>query len=126
MNADLTISTLSYKHASSKIPGESLRREVARGAMLPTVLSIKSTDAVDSKTKRPQVRTNVSFAHHMAMSDGQIEPVLFYVVMAAPKDPLVTAAIQNGLVNQAFNLLCGTTNTDGLDLKEEIFSGLES
>jgi hypothetical protein len=124
MNNDLTISALSYKLIYSDKTG-SLRREIARGATLPTELSIKHQEYVDTATKKAGVRTLVRFDHKMVMTDGKIEPVSLYLVLARPNDALVTAAIITALEAQMVNLLHGTTNTSGLDLEGEILSTRE-
>jgi hypothetical protein len=124
MNNDITVSGLAYKLIYSDKSG-SVRREIARGATLPTELSIKHQEYVDSATKKAGVRTLVRFDHHMVMTDGKIEPVSLYCVLARPNDALVTAAIITALEAQMVNLLHGTTNTSGLDLEGEILSSRE-
>jgi hypothetical protein len=121
MTSDITVSGLAYKLIYSDKTG-SLRREVARGATLPTELQIKHAEYVDSATKKAGVRTLTRFDHYMTMTDGKIEPVSLYLVLARPNDPLVTAAIITALEAQMVNLLHGTTNTNGLDLEGEILS----
>jgi hypothetical protein len=125
MTSDITVSTLAYKLIYSDKTDGSLRRETARGASLPTELSIKHSDYVDSKTKVSGKRTLVRLDHYMTMTDGVIRPVSFYCVLARPDDPLVTAAIITALEAQMVNLLHGTTNTSGLDLEGEILSNRE-
>jgi hypothetical protein len=124
MNNNITVSALSYNLIYSDKSG-SLRREIARGATLPTELSIKHQEYVDSATKKAGVRTLVRFDHKMTMTDGKIEPVSLYLVLARPNDPLVTAAIITALEAQMVNLLHGTTNTNGLDLEGEILANGE-
>ena len=124
MNNNITVSTLSYNLIYSDKTG-SLRRETARGATLPTELLIKHQEYVDSVTKQPGVRSLVRFDYHMTMTDGVIRPVSYYVVLARPNDPLVTAAIIESLQAQMTNLLHGTTNTSGLDLQTEILATRE-
>ncbi len=124
MNNDITVSTLSYKLIYSDKSG-SVRRETARGANLPTELLIKHQEYVDSATKKAGVRTLVRLDHYMTMTDGKIEPVSLYIVLARPNDALVTAAIITALEAQMVNLLHGTTNTNGLDLEGEILSNRE-
>jgi hypothetical protein len=124
MNNNITVSALSYNLIYSDKTG-SLRREIARGATLPTELSIKHQEYVDSATKKAGVRTLVRLDHYMAMTDGKVEPVSLYLVLARPNDPLVTAAIITALEAQMVNLLHGTTNTSGLDLEGEILSARE-
>jgi hypothetical protein len=125
MNNNITVAALGFNLKASDLKDGSLRREISRGLNLPTELTIKSQSYVDSKTKRPGTRTVVRFDYYMAMTDGKIEPVSYYSVMAVPQDPLVTSAITDLLVSMMVNLLHGTTNTDGLDLKTEIYAGGE-
>lgn len=124
MTNDITVSGLAYKLIYSDKSG-SLRREIARGVSIPTELLIKHEPYTDSKTKVPGIRTLVRFDYYMAMTDGVIRPVSLYSVLAAPTDPLVTAAIVTSLEAQLVNLLHGTTNTSGLDLEGEILSNKE-
>lgn len=124
MNSDITVSGLAYKLIYSDKTG-SLRRETSRGASLPTELLIKHEDYVDSKTKVSGKRSLVRFDHYMTMTDGVIRPVSLYSVLAAPGDPLVTAAVVTAVEAQLVNLLHGTSNTSGLDLEGEILSNKE-
>jgi hypothetical protein len=124
MNNDITVSTLSFKLIYSDKTG-SLRRETSRGASLPTEILIKHEDYVDSKTKVSGKRTLVRIDYYMTMTDGVIRPVSLYSVLAAPGDPLVTAAIVTSIEAMLVNLLHGTTNTNGLDLEGEILSNKE-
>jgi len=124
MNSDITVSGLAYKLIYSDKTG-SLRRETSRGASLPTELLIKHEDYVDSKTKVSGKRSLVRFDHYMTMTDGVIRPVSLYSVLAAPGDPLVTAAVVTAIEAQLVNLLHGTSNTSGLDLEGEILSNKE-
>jgi hypothetical protein len=124
MNNNITVSGLAYNLVYSDKAG-SLRREIARGATLPTELLIKHQDYVDSATKQPGSRTLVRLDHYMTMTDGVIRPVSLYLVLARPTDPLVTAAIIEALEAQMVNLLHSATNTSGLDLVTEILANRE-
>jgi len=124
MNNNLTVSTLAFNLIYSDQNG-SLRREISRGASLPTELLIKHQDYVDSTTKVAGKRTLVRLDYYMTMTDGVIRPVSLYTVLARPTDPLVTAGINTALEAMMVNLLHGTTNTSGLDLETEIFSNGE-
>lgn len=124
MNGDITVSGLAYKLVYSDKSG-SLRREIARGATLPTELSIKHQEYVDSATKKAGVRTLIRLDYYMTMTDGNIAPVSYYSVLARPNDPLVTSAIIQALQAELTNLLHGATNTSGLDLQEEILANRE-
>lgn len=124
MNNNLTISTLAFNLIYSDKTG-SLRREISRGASLPTELIIKHDDYIDSKTKVKGKRSLVRLDYYMTMTDGVIRPLSLYVVLAAPTDPLVTQAVITSVEAMLVNLLHGTTNTSGLDLQDEILSNKE-
>jgi hypothetical protein len=124
MDSNLTVSALAFNLVYSDKTG-SLRRETSRGAALPTELSIKHQDYVDSNTKVPGKRTVVRLDYYMTMTDGVIRPVSLYTVVAAPTDPLVTATITNTLSDYMVNLVHGATNTNGLSLRDEIFANKE-
>lgn len=124
MDNNLTVSTLTFNLVYSDKTG-SLRRETSRGATLPTEILIKHQEYVDSGTKQPGVRTLVRVDYYMTMTDGIIRPVSLYAVLARPNDPLVTSAIINSIEAMMVNLLHGTSNTSGLDLREEILTNRE-
>jgi hypothetical protein len=124
MNSNITVSTLSFNLIYSDKTG-SLRREISRGASVPTELLIKHQDYVDSVTKVAGKRTLVRFDYYMTMTDGVIRPVSYYAVLAAPTDPLVTSGISDTLENYMTNLLHSATNTSGLDLQTEILGNKE-
>jgi hypothetical protein len=124
MDNNLTVSALTFNLIYSDKTG-SLRREISRGASLPTELLIKHQDYVDSSTKVAGKRTLVRFDYYMTMTDGVIRPVSYYSVFAAPTDPLVTAAISNSIEAMMTNLMHSSTNTSGLDLKDEILATKE-
>jgi len=124
MNADITVSTLSFKTIYSDKSG-SLRRENSRGASLPTEILIKHQEYVDSATKQPGFRTLVRIDYYMTMTDGVVRPVSYYCVLARPTDPLVTQAIITAIEAMMTNLLHSSTNTSGLDLQDEILSNRE-
>jgi hypothetical protein len=124
MNSNITVSGLAFNLIYSDKTG-SLRREISRGASLPTELLIKHQDYIDSATKVAGRRTLVRFDYYMAMTDGVIRPVSYYAVLAAPTDPLVTSTITDGLESMMTNLLHSSTNTSGLDLQTEILANKE-
>jgi hypothetical protein len=124
MNADITVSTLSFKTIYSDQSG-SLRRETSRGASLPTEILIKHQDYIDSRTKVPGKSTLVAVDYYMTMTDGVIRPVRLQTVLRRPEDPLVTQAIISSIEAMLVNLLHGTTNTNGLGLEDEILSNRE-
>jgi hypothetical protein len=124
MDLNLTVGGLSFNHLWGDEAG-SKRREIARGATLPTDLRIRHQAYVDAKYKVPGSRTNVQFDHYMTMTDGVIRPVSLYMVLARPDDPLVTTGIITGLSDLMVNLIHGTTNTSGLGLKTAILASRE-
>lgn len=124
MDNNLTVSTLTFNLVYSDKSG-SLRRETSRGATLPTEILVKHQEYVDSSSKQPGVRTLVRVDYYMTMTDGIIRPVSLYAVLARPNDPLVTSTIINSIEAMMVNLLHGTSNTSGLDLREEILSNRE-
>jgi hypothetical protein len=122
MNAALTLGALNYTQQYSEKSG-SERREIARGVNLPTVMSIKHQDYVDSATKLPGVRSLVRFDRYQALSDGSIAPVSAYVVVAHPKDTLVTGTEILAAFQNLIDLL--QEDDSGLDLADEIFVNKE-
>jgi len=124
MTSDITVSGLAFKLIYSDKSG-SLRREISRGASLPTEILIKHQEYVDSATKQPGFRTLVRVDYYMTMTDGIIRPVGFYAVLGRPNDPLVTQAIITSIEAMLVNLLHGTSNASGLGLEDEILSNRE-
>jgi hypothetical protein len=61
----------------------------------------------------------------MLMTDGVIRPVSYYAVLARPNDVLVTSTITNAIEAMLTNLMHSSTNTSGLDLKDEILANGE-
>lgn len=120
MNNDLTIDTLAFKWQGSSPEEGSLRRETSRGVNLPTELRIKHQDYVDSATKVPGKRSLVRFDRFVALSSGVIAPVSFYCVCTVPKDTGVTSADVLAVTQHLNNLMFASTQTAGLDLKDEV------
>lgn len=120
MNADLTINTLGFKQVYSD-KNESLRRETSRGVNLPTEMRVAHQDYVDSSTKVPGRRHLVRFDRHVALANGTIVPVSAYAVVAVPTDSAVGAADVSNVVQCLNNALFASTQTNGLDLNEEVF-----
>jgi len=120
MNADLTISTLSFKTIYSDQSG-SLRREVSRGINTPTELLIKHQDYVDSATKLPGKRHLTRFDYYVNASGNIVVPISIYSVAAVPTDVNITAAMVDS-INQMLNnlLFAATGNTSGLNLNNAI------
>lgn len=124
MNANLTIDTLSFNQVYSD-KSESLRREVSRGVNLPTECRISHQDYVDSKTKVSGKRHLVRFDRYVSFSSGIIAPVSAYAVVAVPTDTGVTSADVLAVVQHLNNVLFASTQTAGLDLKDEVFVSQE-
>lgn len=122
MNADLTIDTLVFKTVYSD-KTESLRREVSRGANLPTELRIAHTEYTDSKTKVLTRKSVARFDRHVALTDGTIGVVSRYEVVSYPVDPLVLAADITAVVQHGVSL--NQEDDSGLDLMDEIFVNRE-
>lgn len=122
MNADITLSTLSFTQQYSDKTG-SLRREVSRGAMLPETLRIAHSDYVDSATKLPGVRSLTRVDRYIALTDDRIAPVSASLVVAKPTDANVTNADILAVVQRLVDLL--KSESGGLALSEEIFVSLQ-
>jgi len=124
MNADITLNTLSFKQTANSETG-SIRREISRGVNLPEVLTIRHQDYTDKSTNTPGVRSNIRLDRYVAKVSGEIVPVSISVTVAVPTDAGVVSADITGVVDRIVNLLHGTTNTSGLDLKDEILVNRE-
>lgn len=124
MNANLTIDTLTFNQVYSD-KTESLRREVSRGVNLPTEMRISHQEYTDSKTKVKGVRHLVRFDRHVSFSSGVVAPVSAYAVVAVPGDTGVTSADVLAVVQHLNNSLFASTQTAGLDLKDEVFVNQE-
>jgi hypothetical protein len=122
MDNNLTISTLAFDFGFSESAG-SKRINISRGANLPDILTIRHQPYIDSKTKLSGTRSAVRIERHLLLSTGTIAPLHCTVVVAGPADTGVTSSDYDAVVAQMVNLLHGTTNTGGLDLKNEIFVG---
>jgi hypothetical protein len=118
MNADLTISTLSFKSKYSDASG-SLRVETSRGVNLPEKLFIRSQAITDSKTKLPATLTTVVFERHLALTGGAIGPITGKLSLVVPQDVLVTSSDAQAVIERFINLL--QEDDTGLDLADEIF-----
>lgn len=122
MNADLTVSTLSFNQVFSDKAG-SLRREVSRGPNLPTEMKVAHSDYVDSSTKLKGKRSLVRFDRYIELSDDTIAPVSAYVVVTHPIDSAVTSSDILAAVECLINTL--QEDDTGLDLMDEIFVNKE-
>jgi hypothetical protein len=120
MNDNLTIDTLSFNQIFSD-KTESLRREVSRGVNLPTEMRVAHQDYSDSKTKVSGRRHLVRFDRFVSLSSGIIAPVSAYAVVTVPSDTGVLSADILAVVQHLNNVLFASTQTAGLDLKDEIF-----
>jgi len=117
MNADLTISTLSFTQAySDKIAG-SERREISRGANLPEIMRIRHSEYIDNKTKLPGVQSQVKFERHVALTDGRIAPVEATLTVKVLSD----ANIASSDVTNTVERLSQVIGTGTLNLSSTIF-----
>lgn len=124
MNSDLTIDTLTFKQVYGD-KTESLRREVSRGVNLPTEMRVAHQEYTDSKTKVKGRRSLVRFDRHVALSTGVIAPVSAYAVVTVPNDTGVVSADILAVIQHINNVLFASTQTAGLDLKDEVFVSQE-
>lgn len=120
MTNDLTIDTLTFTLKFGDESG-SLRRDISRGVNLPTEMRVSHQDYVDSKTKVPGRRSLVRFDRFVSFSSGVIAPVSAYAVVTVPSDVNVTSSDVLAVVQNLNNALFASTQTAGLDLKDEIF-----
>lgn len=119
MNNDLTISTLTFALKASDIKDGSMRRDVSRGVNLPTVMTIKSQDYVDSATKLPGKRTVLRFDRYVAGTDGKPIPVSAYLVAAVPADAAITTSDVTATIGYIMGTLDNTS--PNLNLITNIF-----
>lgn len=124
MNSNLTIDTLTFNQVYSD-KSESLRREISRGVNLPTEMRVAHQEYVDSKTKVKGMRHLVRFDRFVTLSTGAIVPVSAYTVVTVPKDASVVSADVLAVVQHLNNALFASTQTSGLDLKDELFVNQE-
>lgn len=122
MNANLTIDTLSFNTIYSDKDG-SVRREISRGANLPTELKIAHTEYVDGKTKVPYRRSVARFDRYVELADGTIGIVSRYEVVSYPVDTNVTSTDILAVVQHGVTL--NQEDDSGLDLADEIFVNRE-
>jgi hypothetical protein len=123
MNADLTISTLTFKLASADKVNGSERREVSRGVNLPEIMTVRHQDYTDSTTKLKGVRSVLRFDRHVALVDGRIAPVSAYLVVTVPSDPNIGSADVLAAVERIVNTI--QEDDTGLDLMDELFVNKE-
>jgi hypothetical protein len=122
MNASLTVGALSFTQRYTDVSG-SLRTEVSRGVNLPTEMTIKHQDIVDSTTKLATTRSVLRFDRYKAIADGRIIPCSAYLVVVTPKD----VAFESTDVLAVVQSIVDTIQEDdsGLDLMDEIFVNKE-
>jgi hypothetical protein len=124
MNSDITLNTLDFKLTQNSETG-SVRRESSRGPNLPEVLTIRHQDYIEASTKVPGVRTNIRLERFVAITSGQIVPVVASLTITVPQDVAIVATDVTKVKDRLVNLLHGTTNTSGLDLGDEILVNKE-
>jgi len=124
MNANLTISTLSFNQTYSD-KGGSERRETSRGVSLPEVMTVKHQDITDSATKKPATRSLVRFDRHVALTDGTIAPVSAYIVVQVPKDTAVVSSDILAVVARLAQVVSLATPVAGLELGPSVFVNKE-
>lgn len=122
MNANITVGSLSFVQQYSDQSG-SLRREVSRGAALPTTLKISHSPYVDSATKLPGTRSLLRIDRYQAITGGSIVPVSAYVVVTRPTDVLVTSVEILAALQSLIDIM--QEDDSGLDLMDEIFVNQE-
>lgn len=123
MNANLTLSTLSFNSVYSDATG-SLRREVSRGINLPHNMIVKHREVPGPKGSTYQVRQSlVEFDRVQLLSNGSYAPVKVKLTVETPID----ADVAGSDVLAAVELVAQLIQEDdtGLDLAEEIFVAQE-
>jgi hypothetical protein len=118
MTNDLTLRGQTYALIYSDKTG-SLRREVSRGATLPSELKIAHSDYIDSATKLPGKRSVARSDYYMELSTEGIAPVSAYIVVTRPNDSAVTSVELLAAIQTLIDLL--QEDDSGLDLADEIF-----
>lgn len=124
MNADITVKAKVYKLVYSDKAG-SLRRSTTDGAPLPHTIRIAHTDAVDSKTKVPNVRSliRVDMTH---VDTGGVNPsplpVSVQLVLVAGKDTYAPTSAAILLAVDSMRQILASTAADAsaLDLATTI------
>jgi hypothetical protein len=122
MNANLTLSTLSFNSVYSDQTG-SLRKETSRGINLPENLIIKHREVLDSKTKKPVQQDLVQVDRVMLLSDGSYAPIRVKLTVEIPVDSEIEGADVLAAVERIAQLI--QEDDSGLDLADEIFVNKE-
>jgi hypothetical protein len=123
MDNNLTISTLSFVLRASDLVAGSERRETSRGVNLPEVMTIRSQETTNSKTKVKEDRINLRFDRHIELADGTIGSVAASLVVIVPKDSNVTSADVLAVIARINGVIDATS--PNLDLGTEIFVNRE-
>lgn len=121
MDNNLTVSTLSFALRYSDAVAGSERREVSRGVNLPEVMTIRSQETTNSKTKVKEDRIQMRFDRHVELSDGTIGSVAASLVVIVPKDPNVVDADVLAVVARINNVI----DAAGLNKASAIFVSRE-
>jgi hypothetical protein len=123
MNADLTISTLSFTQQYSDKTG-SMRREISRGVSLPETMQIKHQSYVDSASKRAGRQSALIFEYNKATTDGEILPVVRGTLKL---QVLTDPAVGSTEILAVLERIISTIQEDdtGLDLGDNIFVNQE-
>jgi hypothetical protein len=123
MNADLTVSALSFKQQYSDKTG-SMRREISRGVNLPETMQIKHQTYRDSATGRPGLQSALIFEYYKAVADGEILPVARATLKV---QSLVDANVGSADILAVVERVVHTVQEDdtGLDYADEIFVNKE-
>jgi hypothetical protein len=119
MNADLTISTLTFTQAYNDKVNGSERREISRGVNLPEIMRIRHGEYIDNKTKLPGVQSQVKFERHVALTDGRIAPVEATLTVKVLSDANIGSADVLAVVERIAQVI--QEDDTGLDLPDEIF-----
>lgn len=85
---------------------ESKRVDISRGLTQPNELFIRQQAYVDSSTKQPGTRTNVS-VDSISIRDGIRRKVSAYIVVAHPSDAT------DAEITEATSAILAAVNTDG-------------
>lgn len=120
MNNDITVKTLNFNLVFSDEAG-SLRRETSRGVSLPTEITVRHQDIVDSATKLPTKRSVLRIDRTIAGTSGSPIVVSAYLVVAVPKDPIVHSTNDVLEVIAELAEMIKTDGTTHLDLADNIF-----
>lgn len=122
MLGDLTLNTLTFVKTEADSQTGSKWKETSRGVNLPENLTLRSQPYVDSKTKKSGIQTQLFLERIVTLADTTLGGPSVSLVVRVPSDSGVVASDVASLITRLVNLLHGTSNTLGLDLKDEIFN----